>query len=463
MKVALAAFLAGLLLSSCIYDDGDDSMNLSSTISINAAAVSGGRAVPASETGDNSFMALFWMQPEHLEQVSGTGEPWPAPYLASRAPQLVSFYEQSAFDTRYPYPYPETTVLYATGYAPGNVLQPRTDEATARPDYRTLTATVDELEKGRCDFLSCDVWREVYRGCQDDPFAQDKNKLYFRHLAAKLVFYADRDEATMENRQYVRNVQVKNLRMSTDGGTSWTPMYTPNEFEWKGLTPAIDFTSSYEKMIDAVRGISGNAGAATTVPKAGYKAVGAETFAGEGSGFVLQRSDTDRVPIDGMSIDSCYVCNPMAEDGTTLINQPIRLKMDIRAEMSFDPNFPMKDDKDTDTGDSGTSGDTDDGSGSLTDDLTFTREWKNVTVDAIAEVTIAADGTVQKTNESVREFAPGCEYRIYIHFYRTGVNLAAQEWPWNFDGIHYITIPGGNQSGTKEPGGGKQAAEPQND
>jgi len=454
MKVASAVFLAGLSLSSCIYDDGADSTDLSDTISINAAAVSGGPTVPASETGDNSFMVLFWLQTEHLEQVGGTSDLWPVPYLASRAPQLVSSYEQSAFDTRYPYPYPETTVLYATGYAPGYVLQP--DDANSKtPDYRKLTATFDKPEeKGRCDFLSCDVWREVYRGSQYDPFAQDKNKLYFRHLAAKLVFYADRDEATMENRQYVRNVQVRNLRMSIDGGTNWTPMYTPKVFEWKELKPKIDFTSSYGKTIDAVKGVKGNEGAVNTDPKAGYKAVEAEAFTGEDSGFVLQRGDTDRVPIDGISIDSCYVCNPM-KDGAAYEDKPIRLRMDIRAEMSFDPNFPMKDDKNTDT--------EDDGSGSITDDLTFTREWKDVTIDAIAEVTIAADGTVQKTNNSIKKFEPGCEYRIYIHFYRTGVNLAAQEWPWNYDGLHYITIPGGNQQKNEESGGGEQTAEPQND
>ena len=143
---------------------------------------------------------------------------------------------------------------------------------------------------------------------------------------------------------------------------------------------------------------------------------------------MLQRNATDRVPIDGMDIDSCYVCNLIDEDGSVKKGNPIQLKMDISAEMSFDPNFPMND-----------------GSGSITDDLTFTREWKGVTLDAIYGVTIGSNGEVQTMDTAIDEFKPGNEYRIYIHFHRTGVNLVARELPWNYGGIHYITIPGGDK------------------
>ena len=326
------------------------------------------------------------------------------------------------FDTRFPYPVPEDTYIHATGYAPGNVLKP-----DAEYGYRRLTAAVGDTEKGRYDFLGCDFWEGVFKGSLKDPFAQDKNKLYFRHLAAKLVFYADRDRETMENKQYVRNVQVKRLQMSIDGGSTWTPMYTPHTFEWKNLAET-DFTESYKKTIAAVRLIEGNESAARTGPKAGYKVVAAEEFAGEDSDYVLQRNATDRVPIDGMDIDSCYVCNLIDEDGSVKKGNPIQLKMDISAEMSFDPNFPMND-----------------GSGSITDDLTFTREWKGVTLDAIYGVTIGSNGEVQTMDTAIDEFKPGNEYRIYIHFHRTGVNLVARELPWNYGGIHYITIPGGDK------------------
>ena len=177
-------------------------------------------------------------------------------------------------------------------------------------------------------------------------------------------------------------------------------MYTPHTFEWKNLAET-DFTESYKKTIAAVRLIEGNESAARTGTKAGYKVVAAEEFAGEDSDYVLQRNATDRVPIDGMDIDSCYVCNLIEEDGSVKKGNPIQLKMDISAEMSFDPNFPMND-----------------GSGSITDDLTFTREWKGVTLDAIYGVTIGSNGEVQTMDTAIDEFKPGNEYRIYIHFHR---------------------------------------------
>jgi len=83
----------------------------------------------------------------HLASVSGEASPWQAPYLAEHAPQPVSFYKSSVFDTRFPYPVPEDTYIHATGYAPGNVLKP-----DAEYDYRRLTATVGNTKKGRYDF-----------------------------------------------------------------------------------------------------------------------------------------------------------------------------------------------------------------------------------------------------------------------------------------------------------------------
>jgi len=413
IKAVPAILLAGAVLSSCIYDYEEDSER-QNTIRVNTLAVDGTRASSDTDGSDNTFMVLFWNDIAHLETPSADTK-WPAPYLAGHAPQPVSFYEHSVFDTRYPYPDP-TTPLYATGYAPGNVL--KSDEG-----YRKLNATADDSETGRYDFLGCDVWRDVYKGSQDDPFSQDKNKLYFRHLAAKLVFYADRDRNTMENKQYVRNVQVTSLYMSIDGGNNYTPMYTPCAFEWQNLDES-DFTESYKKTIAAAKLVNGNQSVASA-PKAGYKAVDAMPFAGDDANFTLHGHAADRVPVYGMHIDSCYVCNKIA-DGVvqTSPTHHIRLKMDISAEMSFDPNFPIND-----------------GSGSTTDDLTFTRKWKNVPLNGIYQVD--KDGNI--TDAKVHEFKPGNEYRVYIHFYRTGVNLVAIELPWNVGGVHYITIPGGSK------------------
>lgn len=425
-------FLAGASLASCSGDGEEGPTPLAETICVNTLAVDANRAVKV-EVADNTFTVLFWLDREHLETGLDNAEAWSSKlYLAGRAPQPVAFYEHSVFDLRYPYPKPEITDLYATGYAPGTVLTPG-------EDYRTLTAEVGvDAERGRYDFMSCDAWCDVYRGSQIDPFAQDRNKLYFRHLAAKLRVFADRDEATMENRQYVRNVQVSNLYMSIDGGKEWIPMHTPSGFEWQTLEDE-DFTDAYSKTIETVKTIRGNLGV-TSHPAAGYKTVAAEEFAGDDPGFVLQRKSVgDRVPIYGMFIDSCYVCNPFA-DKTVRADQPIRLKMDITAEMSYDPNFPLGDEP---------SGTPDDGSGSTTDNLTFTRTWTGRTINSIEEVD--ADG--QKTGKPVTVFEPGCEYRIYIHFYRTGVDLVARKLPWNDGGSHYIPIPGGDPQDGGQTGG----------
>lgn len=413
IRTVVTISIVGLSLSSCVYDDGVDS---DKTISINAMVANESRTVSTAASNDDSFVVLFWLQ-DQLGQLTEpeNNQNWANPYLEKIAPQAVPFYNQTVYDTGYPYPYPDTKLLYATGYSPATVL-------TSDDNHRTLNVNIPEENAnklGRYDLLGCDVWSNVYKGSQSDPFAQDKNKLYFRHLAAKLVFYADRDKETMENKQYVRNVEITKLRMSIDNGTTWTSMYTPKKFEWQKLNPNNDFTESYKSTINSVKYING---IDNTDPEAGYKIVEAQKFV---NNFVLTKNASDRVPIDGMVLDSCYVCNPIIEE--KLQSGTIQLKMDISAELSFDPNFPKKDGDD----------------GSVTDDLTFKRTWKDVLLESIKVVEFDDKGNAIATDTPVTEFKPGNEYRVYIKFHRTGVNLVAKELPWNYGGIHYITIQGG--------------------
>jgi len=415
-RFAATASLA-VLTAACGGDGRPDGPLPAAATSVKVnTAVAGVASRGAVTGGDNTFKVLFWRDAEHLESASADPVLWLLPYLASHAPQPVSFYGVSVYDTSYPYPsYDEP--LYATGYSPGSVISYSPDDG-----YRKLTVGIDDPDmKGRFDFLGCDVWREVFRGNLSDPFSQEKNKLYFRHLASKLKFYADRDRATMEKRQYVRNVQIRDLRMSTDGGVHWTPMHTPAAFEWKTLDPG-EFTSAYLKVINAARSVAGNEAAASTFPKAGYVTTESEKFAGEGSGYLLARGNTDLVPIRGYDIDSCFVCNPIS-GGIVTQNMPIRLKMDIRAEMSYDQSFPEPDNE------------------SVTDNLTFIKEWKGVELSAIDKVD--ESGTIV-AGDPVKLFKPGNEYRVYIHFSLTGVSLAAREMPWNYAGIHFVPIVGGD-------------------
>lgn len=408
-----ATLLALLMFPSCVHDSEvpDDA---SGSIRVNTMIVDGLRSAADAEGDDNTFMVLMWTNPAHLESSTAS---WPAPYIVGHAPQPVPFYEHTVYDLRYPYP--DKTYIYATGYAPGAVL---TKDATQ--GYRKIAVKDLGDKTGRYDFLGCDFWKDVYKGSMNDPFSHDKNKLYFRHLAAKLVFYADRDEVSMENRQYVRNVTVTNLQMSIDGGKTWTSMYTPSEFEWQSLTEE-DYSKSYNEIIEKIRNIEGNEAIKGTdsKPNFGYKTVETTTFAGlDHKDFVLQKGVMDRVPTYGMVIDSCYVCNPINEAPKSKIS----LKMDISAEMSYDPDFQK--------GDEG---------GSTTDNLTFTRSWKDQVLGQISEVSIGADGKITTNKDKpVTEFKAGREYRVYLHFYRSGVNLVAQELPWDYGGVHYISISG---------------------
>ncbi len=461
IRIAAAMLLAGALLASC-SDKGEEGAEYpADSIRVNTLAVGSSR-VPKTDVEDHTFMVLLWLDPKHLElDPSADAGAWSSTsssfYLAGQAPQPVAFYERSVYDLRYPYPRDsELTRLYATGYSPGSKLGPKDGH-----DYRTLVVDAELLgtgpsegstsnpihaHLGRYDYMGCDVWKEVYFGSRADPFAQDRNRLYFRHLAAKLLVFADRDKESMENKQFVRNVQVTNLYMSIDGGATWTSMFTPSEFQWQTLGDD-DFTAAYTETIAAVKAIPANGSVpADSRPKAGYKTVKAAPFAGDDSSFRLERKTYgDRVPIYGMFIDSCFVCNPFNNETGAVqpATQAIKLKMDITAQLSFDPNFPEP------TG--GTAGDGTTGDDQASPNLTFTRTWEGM-ITTIKEVDPA---TGNETVNPVTVFEPGCEYRIYIHFYRTGVDLVARKLPWDSGGSHYIPIPGGDGSDQGgEAGGG---------
>ena len=417
ITVVSAAVFALSAFASCTNDDGNAPAGTDRTIGVNVAEAGSGSGHRVGENSDNKFDVVFWLDKHRpaLANPAPEGSTIDAPYHACEAPQPVSYYNQSVYDTGYPYPYPEETVVYATGYAPSNFLSASDNYTRLRADFKG-----EESQKiGRYDFLGCDFWPDVYKGSQTDPFAQEKNRLYFRHLAAKLVFYADRDKATMENKQFVRNVQIKNLQMKIGEG-GWVYMHTPSEFAWSKLEDQ-DFTASYGRTIDGIKKIEGNTDVKSR-PLSGYKIRRSKPFTNLGN-YVLERNAIDRVPIGGMVIDSCFVCNPIT-DGVAETGL-IQLKMDISAELSFDFNFP---DSEGNTG-----------------NITYTNEWKHVTLDFISEMEPDKNGVLKPNGVGITEFKPGREYRIYIHFSRTGVNLVGQEQPWNYGGVHYIAINGGGQ------------------
>ncbi len=463
------------MLASCSADELDShgSTDTGTTICVKTAMVSGHQDRSLSD--EEPFMLLLWENVDHLETAATTE--WPEPYLAQTSPQSVSSYSDLVYDVGVPYPAITSQMLYATGYSPANALTPSNGYKTVT--YNPSTATRPNVKTAEhTDFLGCDVWKEVYKGTLKDPFAQEKNKLYFRHLAAKLVFYADRD-ISMENKQFVRKVQITNLQMSIGGG-AWEPLYAPTQFTWTtftdntddtdNLSKSFNFSTSYTTMLDStIKEVPGNKGVAT-VPKGGYRTSEVTAFTGEldkegkfipNSDFVLQQRlpdktpSSNRVPIAGMEIDSCYVASPLKEDGTVKTGH-IRLRMDISAEMSFDPAFQMPDGTYTDA-----EGKT--VSGTVTDNLTFTRKWEEVELNAIKTISFDDKGKPIVTDNLVTAFKPGNEYRVYIHFNRTGIDIAARQLPWNYGGVHYIAIVGtdpttpgtgtGDGDGTGDGGG----------
>lgn len=433
-----ALSIAGVSLTSCIYED--EGVGTEQTIGVNADVVQGTRAPRDIANEEDPFTIQFWLLPEQADQLllaaydSNTPDNTtaiPEPYWTSTAPQPVPFYSELVYDTGYPYPYPDTTKLCATGYAPSRLLERTNEEKVPTENGKFLTVKLgqiteggttvpDDSKKGRYDFLGCDLWRDVYAGSQDDPFAQDKNKLYFRHLAAKLAFYADRNRNTTENKQFVRNVRISNIRMKIGDGASipWEQLHTPEQFRWTKLSPETDFTSSYLNVINSLKQL--NSGV-TSNPEAGYKTYNSTPLP---SSLVMSRNAADLVPVDGIVIDSCFVCNPIVNGASR--TGTIQLMMDISAELSFSLDFPNDD------------------SSSTTDDLTYTRTWTNVPID-IKEISIDNLGNITEKNTPVTEFKPGNEYRIYLHFFRTDVYLTAIEMPWNYGGVHYIPISAGGQ------------------
>lgn len=408
IRFAAAIYIAGLSLTSCIYED--EGVGAEPTIGVNTTVVQGARGTYDIANDEDPFALMFWL-PAQANQLADPDAltAMPSPYLMSVAPQPVPFYSETVYDTGYPYPYPYDTKLCATGYAPSRLLEPT--------GTHLLVNLPDEGKKGRYDFLGCDLWRNIYSGSQTDPFAQEKNRLYFRHLAAKLVFYADRDKNTMENMQFVRNVRISNISMKVGAG-DWQTLHTPAEFVWSSLSSTTDFPATYLKVINNLKSLNANE---ASYPEAGYKTYNSTALP---QNCVFSRNPTYLIPIEGAVVDSCFVCNPITKGTST--TGAIKLKMDISAELSFSLDFPVDD------------------AGSTTDDLTFTRTWNDVIID-IKEVAIDAQGNTTIKDTQVTEFKPGNEYRIYLHFFRTGINLTALEMPWDYGGVHYITISGGEQ------------------
>lgn len=317
------------------------------------------------------------------------------------APERVDTYRSALYDTGKQYPKEnDEAYLYAIGFAPTEFLKPKQGE-DGKPDYSVLTVEYGEFGefghfKGSTDFLSCDA-NEKCKGSLSDPFGQPENVLNFRHLTAKVSFYAYRHES-MQGKQQVRNVFIQGLKAKYNTTDTYANLCAPTEFTWTDQNAGTTIGDDRKK-------------------NWGYSKTKAESF---GVWLEMPKSDGLLVGEERASwLSTIYVCDPT--DHKVKDGDQLSLQMTVGAQLSFLPDFA-----------------------DLTSDEDGYKVWQNMEVD-VKEIN---NGTVSKT--SVKNFAPGHEYKVYLCFKPTGLYLQARRVPWEVEGPHYVPILPNNPSGAED-------------
>lgn len=304
---------------------------------------------------------------------------------------------------------------FARGYAPAVVLAPRETDRGAF-DYRELTLSSEavsggKLPLGRMDFLSLDA-DPAYWGNKEDKFGQERNRLYFRHLTAQVLFVAQRDQS-MVDMQYVRDVVLSNLRVCYYGGTDtappatdagWMPFSVPHKLNWlPDQATAQDQTSSIH----------------------GYKVTEMQDLPDD---FSIRTTGHTQLTVGrDVAVDSLFVnVRTSRTAATDIVNTPagkgVFLKMDVSALLSHLDNFPMDTQR------------TNEENG-----LTHTMQWKDVIVPV----------HVVGTTNPVKSIETGKRYKITLVFGRHNLYLDAVLMEWKDGGVHdYVFRPGSNEVGS---------------
>lgn len=308
----------------------------------------------------------------------------------------IDDYVGQLYDTGYPYLVKDGTdtdanTLHAVGFSPGgSFFTPRTTSTGA--DYRQINVNWAQfsdaaLYQGRIDFLSLDS-KDAFAGSVGAKFNNTSSQLVFRHLTSKIRFVATRS-ADMFNTQYVRDVQITNVRLC---------------YAASGVTPTAQ-DSTWEKFCAPTQ--------LTWKPDAGEAGIWGyvrTAMAPLPDAFTLKIFTTSPVTIErDLPIDSMYVCNHFNETGDIKATGAIYLKMDVRALISHLATFP--------------------GAGE-DNGLTYHRDWTNLIVPLR---TANASGYVQK-------LVDGEQYTVRLKFVRNGLYLDGQEEEWHDGGTHDIII-----------------------
>lgn len=264
---------------------------------------------------DKSSAALFFWDSKTFNDLwlKNQGSPKPI-YGPAVLTNDIDYYKNetgNTFTVGLEYPKNVNEYIYATGYAPDNVL-----EITS--DYKTLDIkdNVEITTIAKTDFLCCDGKQE-HKGAASDLFTKSEHELKFRHLAPRIRFVGIRDEV-MYGAISVNNVKVT-LKSTKN-------LYVPSQFKYR-----LNQDNTMQTYV-------------------------ASDFKSISKDLPLTQDTQDYIPAnsEGLSLMSCYIfntdnLNSSGYDPFAIYNEiengnEIILNIDVSADFSWykDDGLPVK-------------------------------------------------------------------------------------------------------------------------
>lgn len=281
-----------------------------------------------------------------------------------------------------PYTYPnDFTEVHATGYAPDNELAPVSGKGFTELEVKTRDGSVDLLTCDGCEAHSASMKKDDE---SDNTFLQKEKELKYRHLTAKLTFQGERS-ADMVGMVGVRNIRIRFNEPKNEADKLNVPvklkLYTKKGAvqEQDYSTYIVSETNVYPYELEMVH--------KPIIPPNETVTLGVCYVLSGGVDYGESAGQFD--PIEGKWV------------GTPSAGKP-QLGITVTAEL-YDAQ-----------------------SGGNTGAF-ITETWP---LDPI------------KTWETSTgdKFLPGYEYKVTIHFNRTGVALRAEAVPWNCEELHEYPI-----------------------
>jgi len=333
--------------------------------------------------GDQLVPILFFWEEEVYHEFNSNlsgGNLYQSPYLMVHPSRNIDFYrfDSTYYDTQTEYPL--NSVLYATGFAP--VISPRMDNGGKEDFHELFLFPENEVSnpESRKQIGKTDFLscdgKEKHKGSREDPFGVSQAKELEFRHLTSKIVFIAQRDSEMGGKEYIKEVSVSDVSVMVEGKER--RLHGPWHFKWSRRD---ENEYGYE-------------------PVATLEMDDERVFEDQYSDMLMLNREH--------RFDSCYVCNPYMDGKPDTWTGGIRLKMTVEATHSFYVNFEKKE----------------------------RRKWENQEV-GIYQVD---EETGQPTDILIENFEPGKEYRIYLNFYRLGVNLVAQEVDWDEGGLHYVPV-----------------------